>query len=311
MSEPSSTQPVFTTTRDLPDNVDTFDICAAAEKAAGRGSVLGAQRIGALWRLNPREQLTCRRCLGSGHKTENCKNEEVCLTCKRPGHRKADGLCEGILDGKQRENGTSDKMGDGPLEDRKKFIEENGTEKEREDGEVGSEVEEEEVERIDGVDTSECEMENVLEKRQSGVKAVDYLRRGPSKINTEEEREEGEVASEVEGEEARRVLSNIMSSKEIEDKDISNSEEENSDDDTHNGGATQKKEGSKVKIALKKRTLERRLDTYKTAEKQKEREKSGEKKDQDNQKEKLTVMKRNENKKYAEGKTVGAKPEDR
>ncbi|GFS04533.1 hypothetical protein ElyMa_004659500 [Elysia marginata] len=53
MSEPSSTQPVFTTTRDRPDNVDRFDICAAAEKAAGRGSVLGAQRIGALWRLYP------------------------------------------------------------------------------------------------------------------------------------------------------------------------------------------------------------------------------------------------------------------
>ncbi|GFS04538.1 reverse transcriptase [Elysia marginata] len=81
-----------------------------------------------------------------------------------------------------------------------------------------------------------------------------------------------------------------MSSKEIEDKDISNSEEENSDDDTHYRGATQKKEGeeaSKVKIALKERTLEKRLDTYKTAEKQKKREKSGEKKDQGNQKEKL------------------------
>ncbi|GFS04535.1 reverse transcriptase [Elysia marginata] len=146
------------------------------------------------------KQLTCRRCLGNGHKTENCKNEEVCLTCKKPGHRKADGKCEGILDGKLTQNGPSDKMGDGPLEDRTKFFEENGTEEEREDGEVGSEVKEEEVERIDGVDTSEGEMENVLEKRQSDVKAVDYLRRGPSIINTEEEREEGEVASEVEEE---------------------------------------------------------------------------------------------------------------
>ncbi|GFR61263.1 hypothetical protein ElyMa_000099400 [Elysia marginata] len=103
-----------------------------------------------------------------------------------------------------------------------------------------------------------------------------------------------------------------MSSKEIEDKDISNIEEENSDDDTHKGRASQKKEGeeaSKVKIALnllKERTVERRLDTIKIAEKQKEMEKSSEKKDQDNQKEKLMVMKRNENKKYAEGKTGGA-----
>ncbi|GFR61265.1 hypothetical protein ElyMa_000099500 [Elysia marginata] len=68
------------------------------------------------------KQLICRRCLGIGHKTENCKNEEVCLTCKKPGHRKADGKCEGILGGKQRQNGPWDKMGDGPLEDGKKFI---------------------------------------------------------------------------------------------------------------------------------------------------------------------------------------------
>ncbi|GFR66949.1 hypothetical protein ElyMa_005571600 [Elysia marginata] len=58
----------------------------------------------------------------------------------------------------------------------------------------------------------------------------------------------------------------------------------------------EEEESSKIKIALKESTVERRLDTIKTAEKQREMKKSSEKKDQDTQKEKFTVMKRNENK---------------
>ncbi|GFR74412.1 hypothetical protein ElyMa_005754300 [Elysia marginata] len=81
MSEPSSTQPVFTTTRDLPDNVDTFDICAAAEKAAGRGSVLGAQRIGAPWRLYPVGREALLKLLVEG---VTIKNQKIKLHSQNP-----------------------------------------------------------------------------------------------------------------------------------------------------------------------------------------------------------------------------------
>ncbi|GFS05231.1 hypothetical protein ElyMa_002932500 [Elysia marginata] len=79
MSEPSSTQPIFTTTRDQPDNVDTFDTCAAAGKAAGRGRVLGTQRIGALWRLDPvggplEEK---KKCMGENSTEEDWDDREV------------------------------------------------------------------------------------------------------------------------------------------------------------------------------------------------------------------------------------------
>ncbi|GFR90407.1 hypothetical protein ElyMa_004303600 [Elysia marginata] len=265
----------------------------------------------ALLYYREQKQMTCRWCLGIGHKTENCINEEGCLKCIKPGHHMADGNSKGIMEEKQRHNGPPDKLRGGPLEERKKYIGENSTEKEREDGEVVSEVEEEEVERIEGVDTSKDEMENVLEKRQSSVKAADYLRRRPTKVNTEDERE-GEVASEVEGKEAGMVVSYNMSRKEMEDEEAPNSEEEDSNDHTHNAVASQEKgeeSSTTVKIALKERTVERRLDTTKTAEKQRVREKSSEKKDQNTLKE-FMVMKRNK-KKYEEGETGRAKAEDR
>ena len=37
--------------------------------------------------------LQCRRCLREGHKAIDCPNEEVCLSCKLPGHRKGDREC--------------------------------------------------------------------------------------------------------------------------------------------------------------------------------------------------------------------------
>ena len=40
-----------------------------------------------------RDKMQCRRCLQSGHKAIDCRNEEVCLTCKKTGHRRGDPTC--------------------------------------------------------------------------------------------------------------------------------------------------------------------------------------------------------------------------
>ncbi|GFS17866.1 hypothetical protein ElyMa_004993300 [Elysia marginata] len=82
MSQPAnSTQPVFTTARELPHNVDTYEICAAAEKTAGRGSMMGAQRIGALWRLYPRDRETRVKLLIEGI---TIKNQKINLHSQNP-----------------------------------------------------------------------------------------------------------------------------------------------------------------------------------------------------------------------------------
>ena len=40
-----------------------------------------------------KSQMQCRRCLQEGHKAIDCPNDEVCLNCKLPGHRKGDAEC--------------------------------------------------------------------------------------------------------------------------------------------------------------------------------------------------------------------------
>lgn len=49
----NSAPPVFIVHSDLPDGIDTVDICEAAEKVTGFGSIVGCQRIGSVWRLYP------------------------------------------------------------------------------------------------------------------------------------------------------------------------------------------------------------------------------------------------------------------
>ena len=55
-----STPPVFIPSRNLPDNTDNGiqytvrELCAAAEKTSGYNSVIGAQKIGGLWRIYPK-----------------------------------------------------------------------------------------------------------------------------------------------------------------------------------------------------------------------------------------------------------------
>ncbi|GFR65123.1 hypothetical protein ElyMa_000197400 [Elysia marginata] len=53
------TQPVFVLSRNLPANcekITNYKMCLAASKTVGRDCVLGAQQIGALWRLYPSSQ---------------------------------------------------------------------------------------------------------------------------------------------------------------------------------------------------------------------------------------------------------------
>lgn len=54
----SNTLPVFVMSRDLPDEprIDNYDMCLAVSKTVGREGVLGAQKIGALWRIYLRNQ---------------------------------------------------------------------------------------------------------------------------------------------------------------------------------------------------------------------------------------------------------------
>ena len=40
-----------------------------------------------------RDKMQCRRCLQTGHKAVDCPNDEVCLTCKKSGHRRGDPIC--------------------------------------------------------------------------------------------------------------------------------------------------------------------------------------------------------------------------
>ncbi|GFR93024.1 hypothetical protein ElyMa_006215600, partial [Elysia marginata] len=49
----NTSPPVFVLNRDLPDDkrLDNYDMCLAVSKVVGREGVLGAQRIGSLWRI--------------------------------------------------------------------------------------------------------------------------------------------------------------------------------------------------------------------------------------------------------------------
>ena len=44
--------PVFILNKDCPDNVTIIELCEAAEKVTGFGTIAARQRIGAVWRLH-------------------------------------------------------------------------------------------------------------------------------------------------------------------------------------------------------------------------------------------------------------------
>ena len=52
------------------------------------------------WEMKERD-LQCRKCLQPGHKFFECKNEEACLDCHMPGHRKGDTKCKGKQNNKE------------------------------------------------------------------------------------------------------------------------------------------------------------------------------------------------------------------
>ena len=41
-----------------------------------------------------KDSMTCRRCLQKGHMARDCPNEEICLDCRKPGHRRGHPECE-------------------------------------------------------------------------------------------------------------------------------------------------------------------------------------------------------------------------
>ena len=69
MEDQTDCEPVFVTTRALPSrrvSPDTIDLCTAAERTTGRGTIRGAQRIRGLWRIYPRKSEASEKLLLEG-----------------------------------------------------------------------------------------------------------------------------------------------------------------------------------------------------------------------------------------------------
>ena len=47
-----------------------------------------------LYHKEMKDSVTCRRCLQKGHMARDCPNDEICLDCKKPGHRRGHPDCE-------------------------------------------------------------------------------------------------------------------------------------------------------------------------------------------------------------------------
>ena len=69
MEDQADCEPVFVTTRALPSrhvSPDTIDLCTAAERTTGRGTIRGAQRIRGLWRIYPKKSEARQKLLLEG-----------------------------------------------------------------------------------------------------------------------------------------------------------------------------------------------------------------------------------------------------
>ena len=69
MEDQTVCEPVFFSTRALPSrhvSPDTIDLCTAAERTTGRGTIRGAHRIRGLWRVYPRKSEARRTLLLEG-----------------------------------------------------------------------------------------------------------------------------------------------------------------------------------------------------------------------------------------------------
>lgn len=65
--------PVFVLAKNLAEESTGYAICSAAERVAGSGSMVGAQRIGGLWRLYPSSAEARATLLASGITMGGCK----------------------------------------------------------------------------------------------------------------------------------------------------------------------------------------------------------------------------------------------
>ena len=56
----NSVSPVYTLAKNVPDDVNVYDLCFAAEKVSGPATIDGATCISGLWRLYPFNEVTSK-----------------------------------------------------------------------------------------------------------------------------------------------------------------------------------------------------------------------------------------------------------
>ena len=134
----------------------------------------------------------CFRCFKIGHKASECENEEVCLTCRKPGHRRGDPVCglELVSESECCAEGTDDEDRDGDKDENK----EKGEDKD--DSETDSEGEEDEVSENEeskesgelptNEEESEKEEGELEEDKEVSGKNVSDKPRGDSEAETAE-----------------------------------------------------------------------------------------------------------------------------
>ena len=91
-----------------------------------------------LYHREMREAWECRKCLQKGHSAKDCQNEEVCLTCRKPGHKRDN--CPRNKNEIQREVSPSKNRNE-TTEDATEIETENASGEEKEEGEIDREKE--------------------------------------------------------------------------------------------------------------------------------------------------------------------------
>ena len=85
-------------------------------------------------------ETTCRRCLEKGHKASECTGQEVCVTCRKPGHRRGDPECGMSRPGRQEDarDDQSERESSSEEDESSDDMEAGDEETEHEDGETKS-----------------------------------------------------------------------------------------------------------------------------------------------------------------------------
>lgn len=149
-----------------------------------------------------KDTMQCRRCLQTGHKAIDCQNEEVCLDCKKPGHRRGDANCEKVREvwGTQSGENIAEEGEHDTDEEKYEEVsdEEPGVncdtftcseeeESEKEEGEVSEEIKNQGEERNQSVESNEKEINDHKKGEKSSIPSSEY-----------ENTEEGKNATPVE-----------------------------------------------------------------------------------------------------------------